>query len=171
MKFTAKRIATLAVLLAAALIIFIIENLLPPLLPIAPYVKIGLANCIVLFVIVVFGARDAILFVLAKNLLGAVFGSWFAFAFNIAGGLSSYLIMTLLYKLVFSKVSLLSISVAGAVVSNIARTAMAVLLMDAQSLFIQLPMVCAFSVAAGLFIGILSVLLLKYLPERLTKQE
>lgn len=171
MKFTAKRIATLAVLLAAALIIFIIENLLPPLLPMTPYVKIGLANCIVIFVIVVFGAFDAFLFVIAKNLLGAVFGSWLAFAFNIAGGLFAYLIMTVLYKFVFPKVSLLSISVAGAVVSNIVRTIMAVLLMEAQSLFIQLPIVCAFSAVAGIFIGILSILLLKYLPERLTKQE
>ena len=171
MKLSAKRIATLAILLACALIIFIIESLLPPLLPVAPYVKIGLANSVALFVIAVFGARDGFIFVLAKNLLGALFGSWFAFAFNIAGGISSYIVMMLLYKFVFPKVSLISISVAGAVISNISRTVVAVLLMQANALFVQLPVVCAFSIAAGVFVGILSVLLIKYLPEKLTNQE
>lgn len=170
MKRTARRIATLAVLLAAALIVFLIESLLPPLVPVAPYVKIGLANSIVLFVIIVFGARDAFMFVLAKNLLGALFGSWFAFAFNIAGSVSAYIAMMLLYAFVFPKVSLIAISVAGAVCSNIARTAVAVFVTDAPSLFIQLPVVCVFSLLAGIFIGVLAVLLIKYLPERLTKQ-
>ena len=75
MRRTARRLAALAVLLAAALVLFLVESLIPPLLPMAPYVKIGLANSIVLLVIVLFGARDAFLFVLAKNLLGALFGS------------------------------------------------------------------------------------------------
>ena len=53
--------------------------------------------------------------------------------------------------------------------SNIARTAVAVLIMQAESLFIQLPFVCAFSVLAGIVIGVLSTFLIKYLSERLTK--
>ena len=52
MKKGAKKIAALGVLLAAASIVFLIESLIPPLLPIAPYVKIGLANCFVLFVLI-----------------------------------------------------------------------------------------------------------------------
>lgn len=57
MKRSAKRIAALGVLLALASVMFIVESLIPPLLPMAPYVKIGLANSVVLFVIAVFGAR------------------------------------------------------------------------------------------------------------------
>ena len=171
MRRTARRLAALAVLLAAALVLFLVESLIPPLLPMAPYVKIGLANSIVLLVIVLFGARDAFLFVLAKNLLGALFGSLFALAFNLAGSLAAYAVMVLLYRFVFPKVSLVAISVAGAVLSNIARTAVGVWLRDAPSLFIQLPAVCIFSVCAGIVIGVLAVFLVKYLPERLTKQE
>lgn len=171
MKYSAKRLAALAVLLAAALVLFLVESLVPPLLPMAPYVKIGLANSVVLFVIVVFGARDAFMFVLAKNLLGALFGSWFAFAFNIAGSVAAFTIMVLLYKLLFPKISLISVSIAGAVASNIARTGVGVMVMEAQSLFIQLPAVCIFSACAGVIIGVLTILLVKYLPERLTKQD
>ena len=55
-KYSAKRVASLGILLAAASIVFIIESLVPPLIPIAPYVKLGLANVFVLLVIIYFGA-------------------------------------------------------------------------------------------------------------------
>ena len=168
MKSTAKRIAALAVLLSVALILFLVESLIPPDLPMAPYVKIGIANCVVLFVLIVFGAKDAFLFVLAKNLLGALFGSWFAFAFNIAGSMAAFAVMTLFYRCFFPKVSLVCISIAGAVCSNIARTAVAVVMMETQSLFVQLPVICAFSIPAGALVGILTVFLIRFLPARLT---
>ena len=167
--FSAKRVAALGVLLAMASVLFIVESLIPPLLPMAPYVKIGLANCVVLFVIIVFGARDAFFFVLLKNLVTALAVTPFVLPFNLAGSLCSYATMAALYFWTFPKVSLISVSIAGAVLSNIARTAVAILIMQAESLFIQLPFVCAFSVLAGIVIGVLSTFLIKYLPERLTK--
>ena len=72
-KFPAGRVAELGVLLALAAVIFVVESLVPPLLPMAPYVKIGLANSIVLLVIILFGARDGFIFVLLKNALTALF--------------------------------------------------------------------------------------------------
>ena len=53
--------------------------------------------------------------------------------------------------------------------SNIARTSLAALVMETPSLYVQLPFVCAFSVLAGILVGILTVLSVKHLPERLTK--
>ena len=72
-KFTAKRVAVLGVLLAAASIVFIVESLVPPLLPFAPYVKIGLANCFVLFVIIYFGFAEGVIFLVVKNAISALF--------------------------------------------------------------------------------------------------
>ena len=105
-RISAKKLAVLGVLLAAASIVFLIESLVPPLLPFAPYVKMGLANCFVLLVIVYFGAGSAFVFVLAKNLLTALFAGWFAFPFNLAGSLCAYLAMAGTYALFFPKVSL-----------------------------------------------------------------
>lgn len=170
-RISAKKLAVLGVLLAAASIVFLIESLVPPLLPFAPYVKMGLANCFVLLVIVYFGAGSAFVFVLAKNLLTALFAGWFAFPFNLAGSLCAYLAMAGTYALFFPKVSLVSVSVLGAVLSNIARTSVAVLVLESPSLYIQLPFVCAFSIAAGIIVGILAILCIKHLPERLTKFE
>ncbi len=168
-KFSAKRVAVLGVLLALASVMFIVESLVPPLLPMAPYVKIGLANSVVLLVIILFGAADAFFFVLAKNLLTALAVSFFVLPFNLAGSLCAYLAMAAMYVLLYPKVSLVSVSIAGAIVSNIARTGVAVLLMEAPSLYIQLPFICGLSVLAGIVIGILTTFLVKYLPERLTK--
>ncbi len=168
-KISAKEIAVLGILLAGASIVFLIESLVPPLLPFAPYVRIGLANVFVLFVIICYGSGKAFVFVLAKNLLtGLISWSGFAIVFNLAGSLCAYLVMAGLYVLVFPKVSLVSISVAGAILSNIARTSVAVLIMEAPSLYVQLPFVAGFSIAAGIIVGILTTLCIKHLPERLT---
>lgn len=170
MKSAAKRAAVLGMLLAAASVVFLIESLVPPLLPFAPYVRIGLANVFVMFVIYCFGMRDAFVFVLGKNLLTAVCtGAGFTVLFNLAGSLSAYLVMAALYAFAFPRVSTVAVSIAGAIAGNIARTAVAVITTETPSLFVQLPFVGAFSVAAGILVGILVTFSLKCLPERLTK--
>ena len=114
-KFTAKRVAVLGVLLAAASIVFIVESLVPPLLPFAPYVKIGLANCFVLFVIIYFGFAEGVIFLVVKNAISALWSfSSFVFVFNVAGSFAAFLVMALLYRVAFPKVSLVAVSIAGA---------------------------------------------------------
>ena len=170
-KISAKKVAVLGMFLAAASIVFLIESLVPPLLPVAPYVKIGLANVFVLFVVIYYGAGSGFVFVVAKNLLTALFAGWFAFPFNLAGSICAYLAMAGTYSLFYPKVSLVSVSILGAICSNIARTGVAVIMLESPSLYIQLPFVCAFSVASGMIIGILVILSVKHLPQRLTKFE
>ena len=167
MKNSIKRLAAEGMLLAASSVVFLIESLIPPLLPIAPYVKIGLANIFVMLIIVWYGAKEAFVFVLAKNLMTALVVP-FAVIFNLAGSISSYLAMVGLYKAFGKKLSLVSISVAGAIMNNIARTAVAAVLMETPSLFVELPFVCGCGVAAGIIIGILVILCIKHLPEGLT---
>lgn len=167
MKMSVKKIAIEGLLLAAASIAFLIESLIPPLMPVAPYVKIGVANVFVLFVLVCFGVKDALVFVIAKNLLTALVVP-FAFVLNFAGSLSSFVLMAALYMSFSSRLSLVAVSVAGSMVSNIVRTGVAVVMMDAPSLYVQLPFVGVFGICAGIIIGILTILSLKHLPERLT---
>ncbi|MBQ9276367.1 MAG: Gx transporter family protein, partial [Clostridia bacterium] len=46
--FTAKRIALSGIFLALALIVGVLENLLPPIVPALPYAKLGLGNVVLL---------------------------------------------------------------------------------------------------------------------------
>ena len=50
-----------------------------------------------------------------------------------------------------------------------ACAAVAAAVLEAPSLFVQVPFVAIFSTAAGIIVGVLTTFSVKYLPERLTK--
>ena len=162
-----QKIAVLAVLLALASITFLLEALLPPPLPIAPYVKLGLSNIFVLLAIAWFNCLDGFIIILAKNIITAFVSGWFAFIFNITGSIFAFLSMYILYKFSFPKISFLAISMVGAVLSNILRTATASLLLNAPSLFLQLPFIVAVSIGGGLLVGSITALIVQVLPKKL----
>lgn len=167
MQIKTQKITTLAILLALASVTFLLEALLPPLLPVAPYVKLGLSNIFVLLAITWFNCLDGCIIIFAKNIITAFFSGWFAFLFNISGSLFAFITMYFLYRFFFPKISYLAISMVGAVFSNIARTATASLLLQAPSLFLQLPFVVAVSIGGGLLVGCITALIVQVLPQKL----
>ena len=162
-----KKITFLSALTAVSLIMFLLENLLIPVIPFAPYVKLGLSNCIIIFVLYYFGEKESFIVMLAKVLLGSLIsGNWYAFAFNISGGFCSLLAMAALRRFFKDKVSLICVSISGATVSNIVRTGVGALIMQTVGLFYTLPAAILISVPAGIAAGALSVLLIKALPKK-----
>ena len=91
-----KRMVFLALLVAVAAVVHIVESWLPVPVPV-PGVKLGLANIISLLTIIMLGWRDAVYVTVARVLLGSLFGgSLFgpAFVMSLGGGLASILIMS-----------------------------------------------------------------------------
>lgn len=85
-----QRLTRLALLTAIALIIFIIEAQIPPLVAI-PGVKMGLANIITLVTLYSFGRRDALMVLLVRIVLGSIFsGQMMTLLFSLSGGLCSW---------------------------------------------------------------------------------
>lgn len=163
----AKKIARLSVLTALSLILFLVESLFPPLFPVAPYVRIGISNIAIIFILICFGEMEALIVVIAKNLLSVIIsGMWIAFAINLAGSMCSLLVMILLIKFIFPRVGTIGISIAGAIVSNVARSCAAAVLTETAELLFQIPFVLIISIGAGLLIGIVTVLIIKNLPEK-----
>ena len=158
----------LGLLTACGLILFIIENLFPPVLWFAPYVRLGLSNIAVLFVLLTMGEWECMTVAVVKCVLGcAVTGTWYAFAFNIAGGVGGAMTMILLYRYICPKVGVVAISSAAAVVSNILRTVVGALVMQTKGLLLQLPVAASLGVLAGMLVGFTCVLLVKKLPPKL----
>ena len=94
----ARRITTDALLAAAALIIFVIEAQIPPLVPI-PGVKLGLANVITLFAMYKVGPKDTLGILLTRIILGSIFaGTAISFLFSLTGGIFCYLITLAIYR-------------------------------------------------------------------------
>lgn len=149
-----KKLVILSLLTSQALVLHVIERMITP--PIfMPGVKLGLANVISLFAIIIFGGKEAMLIVFLRTLLGSFFGGGFsAFAYSIAGGVLSTLIMTFMYKYCKGAFSIVSISVVGSVFHNIGQILIASIVVSNVNLFFYLPILLIAGVIMGIFIGV-----------------
>jgi heptaprenyl diphosphate synthase len=156
-----KKLTLLSLLLAQALALHFIERAFP--LPIAvPGVKLGLANIITLITIISFGFKEAIIVVVGRTFLGALFGGGFsAFLFSVSGGLLSTIIMSIMYKKFIKFFSIPAVSITGAIFHNIGQIAVASFVVENINLFFYLPILIISGVITGLFIGLVVQFTLK----------
>lgn len=150
-----RKLTLLSLLIAQALVLHIMERLLPVPVPV-PGVKLGLANIITLITIILFGLKDAIIVVIMRIFLGSLLGGNFlSFLFSLAGGLLSTLVMAWLYKRWIKFFSIPAISILGAVFHNLGQIAVASLVIANLNVFFYLPVLIFSGVITGLFIGLI----------------
>ncbi len=162
-----KYIAICGVLTAAAIVLHIIEAMLPNPLPI-PGVKLGLANIITLWCIYQLGLKPAFTITVLRTIVSALLLGTFLsmnFLMSISGGIVSMLVMYLAYRLL-RKASPIGISILGAASHNMAQLAVAALVIDQIAIFYYLPILFVAALPAGIITGIAVKILLK----RLNKQ-
>lgn len=142
----------MGVLTAIALTIFVLESAIPPLTAI-PGIKLGLANIVTLFALVVLGPRDAFIILVIRVFLGSVFtGQIMTLAYSMTGGILCLICETLLLKLLPIK-NLWAISIVGAIVHNTAQITVAVLMTSTAEIFWYLPYLIIAAIITGTFIG------------------
>lgn len=167
---TTKKLTLIAVLVAQAIVLHLLESFIPIPLPI-PGVKLGLANIITLLALILFDFKTALAIAFWRTLLGSLLsGTLFNIGFFLAicGAIFAALVMyfLLLFQRLFRATfsfSILGISVAGAVAHNLGQLAMAALLIKNTAIFYYLPVMLVASVPTGLFTGWLLKELLKYI--------
>ena len=100
MKLTTKQLTLCAVLTAMALALSYLENFFPLSLAIPiPGIKLGLANIVTVFALYALGPGQALLILIGRCLLGAVFaGNMNALIFSLLGGVTAMLVMILLSR-------------------------------------------------------------------------
>lgn len=127
MKLTTKQLTLCAVLTAMALALSYLENLFPLSLAIPlPGIKLGLANIVTVFALYALGPGQALLILVGRCLLGAVFaGNMNALIFSVLGGVSAMLVMILLSRP--GRLSVYGVSIGGAAAHNCGQIAAAVL--------------------------------------------
>ena len=154
-----KKLTTLAVTVAVAMILSFVESRIPPIVPI-PGVKIGLANIAVIFALYKMGWREAIIVSLVRvALVALLFGSVVSLAYSFAGALLSLLLMIILRKIgIFTEVA---VSVVGGITHNIGQILVAFLLLETDVVFYYLPFLMVSGVIAGIGVGAASALLVK----------
>lgn len=163
-RFSTRRITNIAFSVCIALIVSFIESMFPPLIPIAPGAKLGLSNIAPLIALVVFGAGDAFIVMILKCLLGSLLsGGLSALMYSIPSGLASLAVETVLFLLVFDRMSIAMISLIGATVFNAVQLLVASVI-TGVNLITLLPLLLAAGVLAGAFTGLLTYYIVKKLP-------
>ncbi len=155
----------LALLVAFAVALHTVEAALPVPLPI-PGAKLGLANIITLLAVVFYGCRGGLAVASLRSVVGSlIIGNFMSFGFYLSfcGALTSALVMSLfMYLYSRRKVSLISVSLAGAVTFNVVQLALAALLVQNFILFRgYLPFLLLLAVPTGFFTGLAAIYLEK----------
>ena len=162
-KFSAKRIALLSMLTAMASVTFLIEGLFPPLF--LPGAKMGLSNIFSVLAVVLLSPIDGIILVAVRTTLGSLLvGNLSSWVYSFVAGVTAVAVTGFLYWLLSDKVSLVAISVVGAVVHNVTQNTIFCLITDTPELYAYLPYLAVLGVVAGLIVGFAVVLLVKSVP-------
>jgi len=155
----ARKIAYLSVVTALALVLSYLESLFPPFVAV-PGVKVGLANIAVVFALYKLGFNQACaVSVLRVFLVSVLFGSAVSLSYSGAGALVSLLGMFFLKRTELFSVPVVSIS--GAVLHNLAQTAVACIMLDTSVLKYYIPVLLLTGIAAGVVIGLVSAVLIQ----------
>lgn len=160
-----KRICILSMLLAMAIVLNMVETLIPIFIP---GVKLGLANIIILIMLYEFKPTEALIVNLLRIIIVGLIRSTLlspTFLMSLTGGILSYLLMLLFSRgKIFSPIG---VSVLGAVGHTVGQIVIAIILLDTTAVVYYLPLIALLSVFTGVFSGILAR---AYLKRSITKQ-
>ena len=139
---------------AVAIVMGYIESFIV-ILGLLPGMKLGLANCVILFVLMGYGLGSAALVSLVRIIVvNSLFGNMTAVAFSLAGAALSILVMSLLKK--SGRFSMVGISLAGGVAHNLGQVLVAMIIFENVGMFCYFPALIVTGIAAGVFVGILA---------------
>ena len=156
----AKKITQLALLTTIALIIFVIEMRIPNIVPI-PGVKLGLANIVTVYAMYHCTAKETLLVVFVRILLGSMFGgNVSAMLYSLSGALLCMAGMLLLRRVIDEKYIWIC-SVLGAVLHNVGQIAAAIVIMRTTTVITYLPFLLVSGCVAGAFTGLCAQVVIK----------
>lgn len=158
------KLVFIALFTALALILSYLEALIPIPLPI-PGAKLGLTNIVTLISLCTLGSPLTLLIIVARIFLsGFLFSGLSTILYSLSGGLLSLSIMILLLKIPKVQLSIITISIVGAVCHNLGQLIIAAAVVQSLNLFLYyLPFLMLLAIPTGLVVGIISQMLLKRL--------
>lgn len=158
-----KKTVFLALMIAYSLVLYIIESMLPTLYFISPGAKLGLTNIVTLSLIYIVGARDAFIVMTIRIIMSSIFGGGMsAFMYSFSGGIFSLLAMYIVKKMNLKTVSIIGVSVIGAMFFNIGQLLVSAAVIKNISIFVYLPILTYVSLGTGILVGYAS----KFMVER-----
>ncbi len=154
----AKKVSLYGFLTGAALLFGYVEYLVP-LNFIAPGVKLGISNIIVLIFIIINKYKEAVFINIARILLSALlFATPFSLVFSLSAGIVSTIVMIILSR--FKQFGVIGISAMGGTIHNGVQLCVAYFTVGEGVMF-YLPFLIFAGIVAGIAVGFLAWILLK----------
>lgn len=172
-KLTTQKLTRLALLAAASVVLGYIEGIITALMPLPPGIKLGLANTVVLYSVYTLGPGCSVILIILKVILtGFMSGNLAAaFLYSMGGAVLSLITMLLVKNLSRDKVSIVGVSVVGAVFHNVGQLLVASLLLQTGGLLFYVFVLMISAVITGTLTGlagkqVIRVLRVSETPER-----
>ncbi len=161
MKHTAsKRVAWTGMLFALCMILNYVESMAAPLMQLAPGVKLGLSNIVVMYALLFISKREAMVLVVLKSMFVLLTKGAITAAVSLGGGVLSFVVMYFLLRV--CKPTHLILSVSGAIAHNVGQLAMVSVLLGSSFAMAYLPVL----LLSGLIVGAANSILLGLLISR-----
>ena len=164
--------ARIAIFLATALIVGIIERMIPFDF-VVPGVKLGLSNVVILTAIYIFDFPSVLILVVLKCVVLALLsGSVTSFFYSLCGSMLSFLIMWCMVKLFEKKEKLgpVGVSAVGAVFHNFGQIIAASLIFKTLNVAAYLPVLIVSGVITGVLVGFAVKFSMPYVKKFLGRQ-
>lgn len=151
-----EKLNRIALLAGLAFLLSAVEYTIPKPLP---FVRLGLANFPILIALSCFSPSQVLLLVVLKILgQGLIQGTLFSYTFllSASGSVSSGIIMILLYKWGGKRISLIGVSIAGALLSNLIQIYLAGFLIAGAAVSLIGPPFLIIGLVSSIFLGFLA---------------
>ncbi len=167
---SANKLARLSALLAVALLLGFLENMLPPVLPTMPYCRLGLGNVALLLALLWFGLPYAALIALLKCVIIGVFsGAPISILYSLSGSALSLLSSFLLLKLSLN--GLPAVSAVGGILHNVGQVMIAMLITKTSAIAYVLIYLSVFGAFAGALTGVIAYFVDRAIPSKEKENE
>lgn len=161
-----QRLVYIALLAAQAVIIALLERAIPSPFAIAPGAKLGLANIITVMAIYTLSARDAAKVVGIRVVLTSLLGGTVSmFMYSAAGAIISFTGMWAVHKLGPSRISMIGVSVTGAILHNAGQLLVASWIAQTWTVLLYLPVLSFVAVLSGIAVGVAANYLLTHVQK------
>lgn len=164
MRKKTESMALMAIMLALMLVLGFIESMIPLGVGI-PGIKLGLANGVLLFALYMLGTKEAIVLMVLKVTVPLLYIPSYlqTIMYSAAGSILSMAAMLLLIRI--RGISILGVSVSGAVMHNVGQVLMAMLILQTGSLLYYLSVLLVVGVITGILTGTAARLIMKSLKK------
>ncbi|API87933.1 heptaprenyl diphosphate synthase [Marinilactibacillus sp. 15R] len=147
----------IALLAAQAVVLSLVERMIPSPFAFAPGAKLGIGNLITIIAIYTLPFKDSFTVVWMRLLMTTLLGGTLStFLYSCVGALLSYIGMLVIKLLGSNKVSVIGVSATGGILHNLGQLIVASTIAQSWTVLLYLPILSFMGILAGVANGIIA---------------